>query len=86
MLLRAAMFGNNVTSSWTTPQQNQQQPQQTSAFGQPAGFGTTGEYPRIPETFNIQLSPSLWFHRRVRPDLPTATSGESNVRKSRRYA
>ncbi|KAG6891711.1 hypothetical protein C0992_010114 [Termitomyces sp. T32_za158] len=33
------MFGN-VTSSWATPQQNQQQQQQTGAFAQPAsGFG-----------------------------------------------
>ncbi|KAG6861841.1 hypothetical protein C0995_011138 [Termitomyces sp. Mi166 len=36
------MFGGNVTSSWATPQQNQQQQQQTGAFGQPAGgFGTS---------------------------------------------
>ncbi|KAG6840643.1 hypothetical protein C0991_005366 [Blastosporella zonata] len=35
------MFNNNVTSSWATPQQNQQQ-QQTGAFGQPVGgFGTS---------------------------------------------
>ncbi|GLB34108.1 putative nucleoporin autopeptidase [Lyophyllum shimeji] len=36
------MFGSNVTSSWTNPQQNQQQQQQpTGAFGQPSGFGTS---------------------------------------------
>ncbi|KAG6885473.1 hypothetical protein C0993_001338 [Termitomyces sp. T159_Od127] len=35
------MFGN-VTSSWATPQQNQQQQQQTGAFAQPAsGFGAS---------------------------------------------
>jgi hypothetical protein len=37
------MFGNNVTSTWGQPQQNQQQQQGTSAFGQPAAtsaFGT----------------------------------------------
>ncbi|KAF5387955.1 hypothetical protein D9615_000660 [Tricholomella constricta] len=37
------MFGSNVTSSWATPQQNQQQQQQPAgAFGQPTGFGTSG--------------------------------------------
>jgi len=29
------------TSSWSNPQQNQQQQQQTGAFGQPSTFGTT---------------------------------------------
>ncbi|KAJ3985756.1 nucleoporin autopeptidase-domain-containing protein [Lentinula detonsa] len=39
------MFGNNaITSSWANPQQNQQPQQQqgTSAFGQPTAFGSTG--------------------------------------------
>jgi len=36
------MFGNNITSSWANPQQNQQ-PQQPGAFGQPNAFGGSGE-------------------------------------------
>ncbi|KAJ8517984.1 hypothetical protein ONZ45_g4906 [Pleurotus djamor] len=38
------MFGNNVTSSWANPQQNQQQPASGSAFGQPNAFGNTGAF------------------------------------------
>ena len=36
------MFGNNTASTWGQPQQNQQQQQGTSAFGQPNAFGTGG--------------------------------------------
>ncbi|KAH9948754.1 nucleoporin autopeptidase-domain-containing protein [Amylocystis lapponica] len=36
------MFGSSgVSSSWANPQQNQQQQQQPSAFGQPSGFGAS---------------------------------------------
>ena len=37
------MFGNNVTSSWANPQQNQQPQQNPSAFGQTGAFGTGGK-------------------------------------------
>jgi hypothetical protein len=36
------MFGNNVTSSWANPQQNQQPQQNPPAFGQTGAFGTAG--------------------------------------------
>ncbi|KAF9464823.1 nucleoporin autopeptidase-domain-containing protein [Collybia nuda] len=72
------MFGNNVTSSWGTPQQNQQQPQQTSAFGQPTGFGTgafgsTGAFGQTPQQ-QPQANP-MFGNLGGTPSTTTANAG-----------